>query len=230
VDIVLAGGVEAPLVPAIVGGFAGMHALSGPTSTPATASRPFSADRDGFVLAEGAGILVLETATSAEHRGARILAELAGYGRSSDAFHITAPDPHGDGARRAIEVALRHAGATPADVSYVNGHGTATPLNDAAEVAAIRGALGEAVHQIPVSSTKSQTGHSLGASGAIEAIATVQAVATDVVPPTINLTAPDPALGLDFVPGEAREAKVSMALSNSFAFGGHNVVLVFSRA
>ena len=228
-DVVLVGGAEAPLVPAIVGGFAGMRALAGPAGDPSRASRPFSGDRTGFVLAEGAAILVLEAEEVATLRGARVLAEFAGYGRSSDAFHVTAPRPDGEGAARAIEAALRHAHLTPADISYVNAHGTATPLNDAAEVAALRHALGDAVSGIPVSSTKSQTGHALGAAGAIEAVALVQSVASAIVPPTINLTVPDPALGLDFVAGGAREAKVTAALSNSFAFGGHNVVLAFTR-
>jgi 3-oxoacyl-[acyl-carrier-protein] synthase II len=229
-DVVLAGGAEAPLVRTVVGGFASMRALTGPTDAPHTASRPFHADRDGFVLAEGAAVLVLEAEAHAARRGAVALAEMAGYGRATDAFHVTAPARDGDGARRAVEAALKHARLKPGDIRYVNAHGTATVLNDAAEVLALRRALGPDASRTPVSSTKSQTGHALGASGAIEAVATVQAVAAGVIPPTINLTVPDPALEMDFVAGAAREARVTTALSNSFAFGGHNVVLAFTRA
>lgn len=228
-DIVLAGGAEAPLVPMILAGFAGTRALAGPTPKPESASRPFSGDRTGFVLAEGAAVLVIESEEHATRRGAAAIAEVAGYGRTSDAFHITAPAPEGDGARRALNAALHHARLTPVDISYVNAHGTATILNDAAEVAALSRALGVAAAGVPVSSTKSQTGHALGASAAIEAVAAVQAVNTGMIPPTINLAAPDPTLTMDFVPHTARSADVAVALSNSFGFGGHNVVLVFAR-
>lgn len=228
-DVMLAGGADAPLVPAIVAGFSVMRALSARTGDPGRASRPFSADRDGFVLAEGAALLVLESEEHALARGAVILAEVAGYGRTADAVHVTMPHPQGDGARRAMEAALRSAHLTPDDVSYVNAHGTGTPLNDAAEVSALRAVFGDSAARIPVSSTKSQLGHSLGASGAIEAVAAVQAIEAGVVPPTINLEEPDSAFGLDFVADGARETKVDAVLSNSFAFGGHNVVLAFTR-
>lgn len=228
-DVVLAGGTEAPLVEPIVGGFARMGALSRWDGEPSGASRPFHADRDGFVLAEGAAMLVLESAGHAAARGAPILAELAGYGRASDAFHVTMPHPDGDGARRALQAALRHAGVAPAEVSYINAHGTGTAFNDAGEVRAIRAALGDAAEKVPVSSTKSQTGHTLGAAGAIEAVACVQAIINATAPPTINLDRPDPLFGLDFVGSAPRPAAIEVALSDSFAFGGHNVVLVFRK-
>lgn len=230
-DVVLAGGTEAPIVRYLLGGFNIMGVLSRRfDDTPGEASRPFSADRDGFVLAEGAAILVLESESHAAARGARPLAQLAGYGRTNDGYHITKPHPDGAGARRAIEAALRHVGLVPSDISYVNAHGTATAFNDATEVAALLGALGETARRIPVSSTKSQTGHAVGAAGAIEAIASVQAIATGLIPASINLVSPDPEFDMDFVTGEAREAKVTAVLSNSFGFGGHNVVLAFTAA
>lgn len=230
-DVVLAGGTEAPLVRYLLGGFNIMGVLSRRfDDTPEEASRPFSADRDGFVLAEGAGILVLESEAHAAARGARPLAQLAGYGRTNDGYHITKPHPDGDGARRAVEAAMRHVGLAPTDISYINAHGTGTAFNDAAEVTALRRALGEAARRIPISSTKSQTGHAVGAAGAIEAIASVQAIATGLLPASINLVRPDPAFDMDFVTGEAREAKVTAVLSNSFGFGGHNIVLAFTAA
>ena len=228
-DVVLAGGAEAPVSPSMIAGFSVMRALSRRNDDPAGASRPFSIDRDGFVLAEGAAVLVLESAEHAARRGAAVLAVFAGYGRAGDAYHVTAPEPDGRGAGRAIVAALRHAQIAPDDLCYVNAHGTATVFNDLAEVNALRWSLGEAAERIPVSSTKSQLGHSLGAAGAIEAVATVQAITTAVIPPTLNLAEPDPALGLDFVAGTPREVKVAAALSSSFAFGGHNVVLAFTR-
>lgn len=229
-DVVLTGGAEAPITPIVVTGFANMRALSRRNDEPARASRPFSADRDGFVIAEGAAVLVLESAGHAAARGATVHARLAGVGSTTDAFHMTRPRPDGDCARRALVTAMSTADLCPDDVSYVNAHGTGTQFNDAAEVTAIRGALGVAADRVPVSSTKSLTGHSLGASGAIEAVASVQAITTGVIPPTANLDRPDPALGLDFVPAGARAATVRAVLSNSFAFGGHNVVLAFTRA
>lgn len=228
-DVVLAGGTEAPIVRYLLGGFNIMGVLSRRfDDTPAEASRPFSADRDGFVLAEGAAVLVLESESHAAARGARPLAQLAGYGRTNDGYHVTKPQPDGDGARRAIEAALRHVGLAPSDISYINAHGTATAFNDVTEVTALERALGETARRIPISSTKSQTGHAVGAAGAIEAIVSVQAITSGLLPAGINLAKPDPAFQMDFVTGEAREAKVTAVLSNSFGFGGHNVVLAFT--
>ncbi|WP_306324043.1 MULTISPECIES: beta-ketoacyl-ACP synthase II [unclassified Streptomyces] len=228
-DVVLAGGADAPVTPMMVGGFAKIRALSTRNDEPERASRPFAADRDGFVLAEGAAVLVLESAAHATARGARVLAELRGYGRSSDAHHVTAPHPEGAGAARAIEAALRSARLRPEDISYVNAHGTGTTYNDAAEAKALRTALGEYARRTPVTAPKSMTGHALGAAGAIEAVATVQSLDTGVVPPTVNLTEPDQDLGLDVVGAVPRDLPVDAVLSNSFAFGGHNVVLAFTR-
>lgn len=227
-DVVLAGGTEAPLTPMIVGGFARMRALSARNDEPERASRPFSADRDGFVLGEGAAMLVVEEAGHAAARGAVPLAEFSGYGRSCDAHHIVAPRPDGASAARAVTAALRSAGLAPEDVSYINAHGTGTVFNDEAEAQALRTAFGPAFG-IPVSATKSMTGHSLGAAGAIEAVAGVQALALGVLPPTANLDVPDHSLGLDVIGREPREAEVTAVLSNSFAFGGHNVVLAFTH-
>ncbi|MGI8428498.1 MAG: beta-ketoacyl-[acyl-carrier-protein] synthase family protein [Solirubrobacteraceae bacterium] len=230
-DAVVAGGAEATLTPFGFACFNSMQALS-----PTGVSRPFDARRDGFVMGEGAGVLVLEEASAAQARGASILGELIGYGSTSDAHHLTAPEPSGLPASRAIELALADAGLTPEDVSYVNAHGTSTQLNDAAETAAIKRAFGEErAKQIPVSSTKSAIGHLLGAAGAVEAVATVQVLATGVIPPTLGYEVPDPELDLDYVPGEARALSSSngdapVAISNSFAFGGHNVTLVLRGA
>ncbi|OEJ57813.1 beta-ketoacyl-[acyl-carrier-protein] synthase II [Streptomyces agglomeratus] len=226
-DVVLAGGSEAPVTPLIVGGFARIRALSTRNDEPERASRPFSEDRDGFVLAEGAAVLVLESLEHARARGATVLATLSGYGRSSDAHHVTAPHPEGAGAARAMRAALRSAGWSARDVSYVNAHGTGTSYNDASEARALRTALGEEAGRTPVSSTKSMTGHSLGAAGAVEAVVCVQALTHGVVPPTVNLDRADPDLGLDVVGADAREIPLGAVLSNSFAFGGHNVVLAF---
>jgi 3-oxoacyl-[acyl-carrier-protein] synthase II len=209
-------------------GFDKLGALSRRNDEPHRASRPFSKDRNGFVIAEGAAVLVLESAAHAEARGARGYARLRGYGRSADAYHVTMPHPEGIGAKTAILRALRHAGAVPADVGMVNAHGTSTTLNDIAEALALRSALGSKVDNVAVTATKSLLGHSLGASGAIEAVATVQALSSGMVPPTANLDVIDPEIGLDVVHGEPRETKIELALSNSFAFGGHNVVLAFS--
>ncbi len=230
-DAVLSGGSEATLTEFAFGSFNAMQALS-----PTGISRPFDARRDGFVMGEGAAMLVLEEASAAEARGAPILGELAGFGSTSDAYHLTAPDPDGGPAARAIELALRDAGAAPPDVAYINAHGTSTPLNDPAETAAIKRALGEEqARRIPISSTKSAIGHLLGAAGAVEAVATLQVLRTRVIPPTLGYEVPDPACDLDYVPGEARPLignsdGPALALSNSFAFGGHNVTLALRGA
>jgi 3-oxoacyl-[acyl-carrier-protein] synthase II len=230
-DVVIAGGSEAVLIDLAFACFDAMQALS-----PTGISRPFDARRDGFVMGEGAGIVVLEEASVAEARGATVLGEVAGFGSTSDAHHLTAPDPASGAAARAIELALKDAGLTPADIGYVNAHGTSTPLNDAAETLALKLALGEErAKQIPVSSTKSTIGHLLGAAGAVEAVATVEALRERVIPPTLGYEVPDPELDLDYVPGEARALPASgngpaAALSNSFAFGGHNVTLVLRSA
>ncbi len=229
-DVVLAGGAEAPVVRSIVSGFAKMGALSMRNDEPAYASRPFSKDRDGFVIAEGAAVLVLESAAHAAARGARTYAHLRGYGRSSDAHHVTMPHPKGLGALQALRRALSHVDAAPADVGMVNCHGTSTVLNDNAEAMAVRDALGGAADHIPVTATKSLIGHSLGAAGAIEAVATVQALHSGLVPPTANVEDLDPEVDLDVVSGTARRRDMDLALSNSFAFGGHNVVLAFGAA
>ncbi|MGH4033582.1 beta-ketoacyl-[acyl-carrier-protein] synthase family protein [Actinomycetota bacterium Odt1-20B] len=228
-DVVLAGGAEAPVVHSMLGGFAKMRALSTRNDEPERASRPFSADRDGFVLAEGAAVLVLEEAGHAAARGALPLAEFSGYGRSSDAYHITAPRPDGSGAAKAVTAALRSTGLSPQDIDLVNAHGTATSFNDAGEAAALHLALGDAARRIPVTATKSLTGHTLGASGAIEAVSAIQSIVHRAIPPTANLDTPDETLGLDVVGAGGREADINTVLSNSFAFGGHNVVLVFRR-
>jgi 3-oxoacyl-[acyl-carrier-protein] synthase II len=228
-DVVLAGGAEAPLTPIIVSGFAQMRALSRHNDEPDRASRPFHRHRDGFVLAEGAAMLVLESEAHAAARTANIQATLAGTGSSSDAYHMTKPLPDGESARRALAAAMSSAGIAADAVSYLNAHGTGTPYNDASEAKAIHAALGAAAARIPISSTKSLTGHSLGASGAIEAVASVQAITSGMIPPTANLDDPDPALGLEFVAFEPRPARVQTVLSSSFAFGGHNVVLAFTR-
>ena len=226
-DVCVAGGSEAATLPLTIAAFAQMTALT-KNPDPETASRPFDAARDGFVLSEGACSLVLESERHARDRGARIYAEVAGYGASDDAFYITAPDPKGSGASLAMTWALRDAGEEPRAVSYVNAHGTSTPLNDAAETAAIKAALGEEVaHRVPVSSTKSMTGHMLGAAGAVEGAACVLAIARGTIPPTIHFETPDPECDLDCVPNEARQAEVRLALSNSFGFGGHNAVIAF---
>ncbi|MFL5845751.1 MAG: beta-ketoacyl-[acyl-carrier-protein] synthase family protein [Solirubrobacteraceae bacterium] len=230
-DAAVAGGAEATLTEFGFACFNAMQALS-----PSGISRPFDARRDGFVMGEGAGIVVLEEESAARARGATILAELAGYGSTSDAFHLTAPEPEGIPAAHAIELALADAGVTPDDIAYVNAHGTSTQLNDAAETRALKRALGdERAKQIPVSSTKSAIGHLLGAAGAVEAVATAQILETRVIPPTLGYEVPDPELDLDYVPGEARPLLATnggppTAISNSFAFGGHNVTLVLKGA
>jgi 3-oxoacyl-[acyl-carrier-protein] synthase II len=226
-DLCVVGGSEAATVPLTVAAFAQMTALT-KNPDPETASRPFDADRNGFVLSEGAATLILESEDHARARGARVYCEVAGYGASDDAHHITAPDPKGTGATLAMRWALSDAGAEPQDVSYINAHGTSTPLNDAAETVAIKAALGEDVaHRVPVSSTKSMTGHMLGAAGAVEGAVCALAIRDGVVPPTIHYRTPDPDCDLDIVPNEARTMNVTLALSNSFGFGGQNACIAF---
>jgi 3-oxoacyl-[acyl-carrier-protein] synthase II len=228
-DAMVCGGAESAITPLGVAGFASAKALSFRNDDPATASRPFDAERDGFVIGEGAGILVLETLEHAQNRGASIFGEVIGYGMTCDAHHITSPIPGGVGGARAMSLAIADAGLQPKDIDYVNAHGTSTPANDSNETSAIKTALGDRARQIPVSSTKSMTGHLLGGSGGIEAVAAVLALLHGVIPPTINHQNPDPACDLDVVPNQAREQIISTALSNSFGFGGHNVCLAFRR-
>src|SRR5262249_6044191 len=225
VDLALAGGSEAATLRLTVAAFAQMQALT-KNPDPETASRPFDAERNGFVISEGACALVLEDEQRARARGARIYAEVVGYGASDDAFHITAPDPKGTGAAIAIRRALEDVGAEPSDVGYVNAHGTSTQLNDAGETQAIKAAFGDEVaHSVAISSTKSMTGHMLGAAGAVEAAVSALTVQRGVIPPTIHYVTPDPDCDLDYVPNEAREANVDLAISNSFGFGGQNAVV-----
>jgi len=228
-DRALAGGSEACLEAMVLDGYDSMRALSRRNDAPEKASRPFDRDRDGFVIAEGAGLLLLEAAELAEARGARIYCELAGWGASCDAYHIVAPHPEGLGAAAAITAALADAGLNAADVAYINAHGTSTDANDRCETLAIKRALGEHAARVAVSSTKSMTGHTLGAAGGIEAAATTLAIRESVAPPTINLENPDPQCDLDYVPQQARPLSIGAALSNSFGFGGHNVVLAFRK-
>jgi 3-oxoacyl-[acyl-carrier-protein] synthase II len=227
-DAMIAGGSEAPITPLSYGAFACMGALSRRNDDPEHASRPFDADRDGFVIAEGAAVLVLEEWDAAAARGADILAELVGYSATCDAFHLTQPDPEGAGAAGAMRLAIDDAGIEPGDISYINAHGTSTPFNDKIESKAIREVFGGQAP--PVSSTKSATGHLTGAAGAIEAVFSVQALVTQTLPPTINYETPDPECDLDYVPNTGRTAEVGHVLSNSFGFGGHNGCLVFKRA
>jgi 3-oxoacyl-[acyl-carrier-protein] synthase II len=229
-DVMLAGGSEAAITPLSVSAFARMGALSRRNDEPARASRPFDAERDGFVCAEGAGVLVLERKDIAEKRGANILGRIAGYGASADAHHITQPDPEGHGASLAMRAALADAQASPDKVDYINAHGTSTPFNDRVETIGIKEALGVEAKRIPVSSTKSQVGHLLGAAGAVEAAATLLTIRNAVIPATINLESPDPECDLDYVPKEPREVKVRFALSNSFGFGGQNACLALGVA
>lgn len=225
----LCGGAEAAVTPLSVAGFAAARALSTRNDDPSRASRPFDRDRDGFVMGEGSGILLLEELEHALSRGARIYAEIVGYGITCDAYHMTSPVPGGAGATRAIQLALKDAGLDPNQVSYINAHGTSTGPNDVTETAAIKKALGESAYKVAISSTKSMTGHLLGGSGGIEAVATVMAIANDQIPPTINLDNPDPECDLDYVPHKSRTQIVEVALSNSFGFGGHNVTLAFRK-
>ena len=227
-DAMLAGGTDALIHPIIIAGFCALRALSRQNADPERASRPFDAGRDGFVLAEGAGVLVLEALDIAQERGAHVYAELVGYGVSADAHHPTAPST--EGPARAMSLALADAGLRPEDIDYVNAHGTSTPHNDINETRAIKEAFGSHAHQLAVSSTKSMTGHLIGAAGAVEAIATALALERGLVPPTINYESPDPECDLDYVPNSARKARIRAAISNGFAFGGTNATLVFRRA
>jgi 3-oxoacyl-[acyl-carrier-protein] synthase II len=228
-DVVIAGGSEAAITTFGIATFAQARALSTRNDEPQRASRPFDADRDGFVMGEGGAALVLEDMEQAKARGAKVLAELTGYGMSADAYHITLPRPGGTGAARAMVNAVSDAGLSPVEIGYINAHGTSTEANDTTETAAIRIAMGEAADSIPVSSTKSMTGHILGGAGAVEAVACIMALRDQVLPPTINQETPDPECDLDYVPNQKRPATLDHAMSNSFGFGGHNVSLVFSR-
>jgi 3-oxoacyl-[acyl-carrier-protein] synthase II len=228
-DVMLAGGSEAIIAELPIAGFCSMKALSARNDEPERASRPFDADRDGFVAGEGAGILVLESLAHARSRGARIYAEIVGYGMTADAYHMTAPDPDGDGASRAMAAALEDGGLQPAAVGYINAHGTSTPYNDRTETVAIKRVFGEHARKLAVSSTKSMIGHLLGAAGGVEAIVTVLALHHGVLPPTINYETPDPECDLDYVPNVARKAEIEVALSNGFGFGGTNATLAFRR-
>jgi 3-oxoacyl-[acyl-carrier-protein] synthase II len=227
-DVVIAGGSEAPLARMVVAGFNAMGALSTRNDDPAAASRPFDAERDGFVLGEGGAALILESAEHAARRGATVLADLTGYGSTDDANHMVQPAPGGIGAARAMTLALEAAGLRPEDIDYINAHGTSTPLNEKFETQAIKAAFGDTAHRVPISSTKSMTGHLLGAAGALEAALAVMAIEHGVLPPTINQTSPDPDCDLDYVPNVARRATVKHVMSNSMGFGGHNVSLIFS--
>ncbi|MBB5149226.1 MULTISPECIES: beta-ketoacyl-ACP synthase II [Ureibacillus] len=227
-DVMITGGTEAPIVKMAVAGFCSSTALSLNTD-PATASRPFDKERDGFVMGEGAGILVLEEYEHAKARGAKIYAEIVGYGATGDAYHITAPAPNGEGAARAIQQAIEDAGIDPTEIGYINAHGTSTPYNDLYETMAVKTVFGDHAYKLAMSSTKSMTGHLLGAAGGIEAIFTALALKEGILPPTINLHNPDPECDLDYVPNEARKADIQYAMSNSLGFGGHNASLVFKK-
>ena len=228
-DVMIAGGAEAMIVPLTIAGFCAMKAMSTRNDEPEKASRPFDADRDGFVCSEGGGILVLEALEHAVRRDARIYAEIVGYGMSGDAYHMTAPDPEGDGAARAMRAALRDAALAPTEVGYINAHGTSTPYNDKFETLAIKRVFGDHAARLAVSSTKSMTGHLLGAAGGIEAIASVLALHHGILPPTINYQTRDPDCDLDYIPNQARKQDVDVALSNAFGFGGTNATLAFRK-
>lgn len=228
-DVMITGGSEAAITPMAIGGFANMQALSERNDSPRTASRPFDKERDGFVMGEGAGVVILEELEHAKRRGARIYAEIVGYGATGDAFHITQPAPEGEGAQRSMRRALKDAGVRPDDVQYINAHGTSTPYNDLNETLAIKAVFGEHANKLYVSSTKSMTGHTLGAAGGIEFVICSLAVHDGMVPPTINYVTPDPECDLNYVPNAAVKAPVDVALSNSFGFGGHNVTLAVRR-
>ncbi|MCG3111509.1 MAG: beta-ketoacyl-ACP synthase II [Candidatus Manganitrophus sp. SB1] len=227
-DVMIAGGTEAAITPLSVAGFSSSRALSTRNDDPKRASRPFDKDRDGFVLGEGSGILVLEELESARRRGARIYAEIVGYGMSADAYHITAPSEEGEGAARCMRLALKDAGIQPGEVGYINAHATST-MADAIETRAMKTVFGEAIGRIPISATKSMTGHLLGAAGGIEAVFSILALRDGILPPTINLDHPDPLCDLDYVPHQARKADVNVALSNSFGFGGTNATIIFRK-
>jgi 3-oxoacyl-[acyl-carrier-protein] synthase II len=229
-DVMIAGGSEAPLARMVVAGFNAMGALSTRNDDPAAASRPFDAERDGFVLGEGGAALILESAEHAVRRGASVLAEVAGYGTTNDANHMVQPAPGGIGAARAMTLALCAAGLHPTEIGYINAHGTSTPLNEKFETQAIKAAFGEAAYRVPISSTKSMTGHLLGAAGALEAALAIMAIEHEMLPPTINQTSPDPDCDLDYIPNIARRAAIKHVMTNSMGFGGHNVSLIFSAA
>ena len=229
-DAAIAGGAEAAITPLGVGGFAAMKALSTRNEEPERASRPFDKERDGFVIAEGSGIMILEEREHALQRGAKILAEVVGYGANGDAHHMTAPAPNGEGAARCMRLALKDAGLSPSDVDYINAHGTSTEYNDANETTAIKTVFGDHAAKLAVSSTKSMTGHMLGAAGAVEGVYSVLALQHGIVPPTINYDHPDPECDLDYVPNQARKAVINVVLSNSFGFGGTNGCIIFRRA
>ena len=228
-DVIVTGGTEAAIVPISIAGFSAMKALSTYNDEPQKASRPFDAKRDGFVMGEGAGILVLETLEHAKARGAKIYAEIVGYGVTCDAYHITAPDPEGLGAAKAMKKAMDEANLTPEDISYINAHGTSTPLNDKLETLAIKKVFGKRAYDIPISSIKSMIGHLLGAAGGVEAVASVLTVFHGIIPPTINYENPDPECDLDYVPNKARESQINAVLSNNLGFGGHNVTIAFKK-
>jgi 3-oxoacyl-[acyl-carrier-protein] synthase II len=228
-DAMIAGGVEATITPLAVGGFNAMKALSTRNAEPERASRPFERDRDGFVMGEGGAVQILEELEHARQRGARIYGELVGYGYTGDAYHLAAPDPDGEGAARCMQMALRDAQLSPAEVDYINAHGTSTELNDITETVAIKRVFGDHARKLPVSSTKSVTGHLLGAAGSTEAVFSVLAIRDNIIPPTINYENPDPRCDLDYVPNTAREAAIKVVLSNAFGFGGTNATLIFKR-
>ncbi len=228
-DVMLAGGADAAVIPIAIGGFANMTAISSRNDAPERASRPFDKERDGFVIGEGSAILVLEELEHALARGVKIYGEVLGYGSSDDAYHVTAPEEKGTGAAMAMQAALKQSGVQPAQIDYINAHGTSTPLNDKSETAAIKTVLGETAYTVPISSTKSMTGHLLGAAGAIEAVFCLKVINEGVIPPTINYEHPDPECDLDYVPNTARRKQVNVVMSNSFGFGGHNAVVIFSR-
>jgi len=228
-DAMIAGGAEAVITPLAIAGFSSMRALSTRNSEPERASRPFEKDRDGFVMAEGAGVLLLEDLQHALKRGAKIYAEIIGYGCNADAYHISAPSPNGIGAARCMEIALRDAGISYDEVDYINAHGTSTPLNDLSETMAMKTVFKDHAKKVAVSSTKSMTGHLLGAAGGVEAIYSILTIQHGVIPPTINYETPDPDCDLDYVPNTARESKVKIVMSNSFGFGGTNATLIFKE-
>lgn len=228
-DAMICGGAESAITPMSVAGFTSMRAMSTRNDDPKSASRPFDSDRDGFVIGEGAGILILEELEFAKARGANILAEIVGYGMTSDAFHVTAPDETGSGPRRVMQKAIKDAGISPEDIGYINAHGTSTPYNDKFETKAIKDCFGDHAYDLAVSSTKSMTGHALGAAGGIEAVFGVKALTDNVLPATINFETPDPDCDLDYIPNEPREKEVEYVLSNGFGFGGTNACLIFKR-
>jgi 3-oxoacyl-[acyl-carrier-protein] synthase II len=228
-DAMIAGGTEAVITPLGIGGFNAMKALSTRNDEPEKASRPFDMDRDGFVMGEGAGVVILESLEAALERGAGIYAEIVGYGMAADAYHITSPSPNGEGAARCMKMALKDAGVDPGVVNYINAHGTSTKAGDEIETSAIKTVFGEYAYRIPVTSTKSMTGHLLGAAGGVESVFSVLSIRDDIIPPTINLDTPDPECDLDYVPNQARRTSVDYALSNSFGFGGTNACLLFKK-